>query len=154
MDHIEGAASRPVQDAVGPGLVRGALCGAVAGALSGAGLVVWISVAPSPLESGAPFSVLVMAYGALIGVMLGAVVGFLAAAASLAVLAVGGARRGWAVSVVAALVAALVSSVVLNVAAQRADGVLLSAAQTVVVGVGSAAIALWQVRGLVRRLDR
>jgi hypothetical protein len=154
MDHIEGTASRPVQGAVGPGLVRGVLSGAAVGALAGAGLVVWISVAPSPLESGTPFDVFVMAYGALIGVVLGAAVGLLAAAASLAVLAAGGARRGWALSVVAALVAALVSLVVLNAAAQRADGVFLSAAQTVVIGVGSAAIALWQVRGLVHRLDR
>ena len=130
------------------------LCGVAAGALAGAGLVVWISVAPSQSESGTPFSVFVMAYGALIGMMVGAAVGLLAAAASLAVLAVGGARRGWALSVVAALVAALVSLVVLNVGAQRADGVLLSAAQIVVVGLGSAVIALWQVRGLVRRLDR
>lgn len=143
-----------MQGAVGPGLVRGVLCGTAVGALSGAGLVVWTSVAPSQLESGTPFSVFVMAYGALIGIMLGAAVGLVAAAASLAVLAVGGARRGWALSVVAAVVAALVSLVVLNVAAQRADGVLLSAAQTVVVGVGSTAIALWQVRGLVLRQNR
>lgn len=144
--HTGATTSRPVEGGFGVLSVRGVLCGAALGALSGAGLVVWGSVAPSTVESGTPFSVFVMAYGALIGAVSGAVVGLLAAAASSVVLAVGGARGGWPVSVLAAVGAAVVTVVVVNVAAQRADGVFLGVVQTSVVGAGSTAVALWQVR--------
>ena len=143
--HTGATTSRPVEGGFGVLSVRGVLCGAALGALSGAGLVVWGSVAPSTVESGTPFSVFVMAYGALIGAVSGAVAGLLAAAASSVVLAVGGARGGWPVSVLAAVGAAVVT-VVVNLAAQRADGVFLGVVQTSVVGAGSTAVALWQVR--------
>ena len=154
MDRTEDRAARPLGGAVGPGLLRGVLCGAAVGALSGAGVVAWISLAPAQVESGTPFSVFVMAYGTVLGMLLGAIVGLVAAAAALAVLTLGGARGGWKSSGLAAVAAGLVSLVIMNVAAQRADGVFLSAVQMLVVGGGSAGVAWWQVRGLVRGLDR
>ncbi len=119
-------------------------------------MVVWDALRPAaPGVYEIPFSVLLMGYVAVIAALVGAVVGVAAAAASVAVLAVAevrGRRRSWVVSIAAAVLAALVSIVVVNAFAQKADGVFLSLGQTLLLGLVSVAVALWQVRRLVRPL--
>ena len=156
MEHEAAVRLRPMDATVGLGLLRGVGCGAASGALAGAGLSIWDGLTPAaPGVYEDPFSMLLMGYVAVIAALVGAVVGLLASAAAMAVLAVGearGRRRSWMVSVVAAVLAALIALVVLNVFAQKSDGVFLSLAQTLVLGVGAAAVALRQVRAVVRPL--
>ncbi|WP_432507204.1 hypothetical protein [Kineococcus arenarius] len=158
MDRQLDAPLRPMDATAGRGLLRGVGCGAALGALTGAAMVVWDALRPAaPGVYEIPFSVLLMGYVAVIAELVGAVVGFAAAAAaaSVAVLAVAevrGRRRSWVVSVAAAVLAALVSIVVVNAFAQKADGVFLSRGQTLLLGLVSVAVALWQVRRLVRPL--
>ena len=156
MDHQLGVGVRPMSAVVGHGILRGAWCGAALGASTGAGFIVRDGLTPAaPGAHEDPFSVFLLVYAAVIGALVGVVVGSLASAAAVAALAVAevvGRRRSRVASVVAAVLAALVSVVALNAFAHRADGVLLPVWQALVVGLGSAAVAWWQVRRLVRPL--
>ena len=158
MDQKITARMRPMNATVGLALLRGVGCGAALGALTGAGLIVWDGLTPAaPGVYEDPFSVFLMGYVAVIAALVGGVVGLLASAAAMAVLAVAevrGRRRSWIVSAMAAVVAAFVALVVVNAFAQKADGVFLSWWQTLVVGLGAFAVALWQVRRVVRPLEK
>ncbi|WP_432489154.1 hypothetical protein [Kineococcus sp. SYSU DK018] len=140
---------RPFGAVAGWGLLRGALCGAALGVLPG------IAVAGLGLRAGG--DELELGLGLIaIGAVVGALCGVLAAAGSFAVLAVAERRerrRAWSWSVLAAAAAALVAVAVFTVSWWIAQGVLLPAVVVVPGALVSGAVALWQVRRLVRPLS-
>ncbi|WP_432492870.1 hypothetical protein [Kineococcus gypseus] len=145
----EGAVrQRPFDAVFGWGLLRGALCGAASGVLPGAALVA-LGLRAGGGELGLGLGLIA------IGAVAGALCGVLAAAGAFAVLAAAERRkqrRAWSWSIASAAAAALVAVVVFGAGWWVAQGVVLPAAVIVPGALFSGAVALWQVRQLVRPL--